>query len=86
MSDQTKSKTQSKRGFASMCAEKRRAVSSLGGKSVPPEKRSFSRDKVLAACAGRKGGSSILSPNQPIDRTENESQPVKRSKKMACVN
>jgi general stress protein YciG len=45
-----------KRGFAAMSAERRREIASKGGASVPDEKRTFSKDKVLAAEAGRKGG------------------------------
>jgi uncharacterized protein len=45
-----------KRGFASMSAERRREITSMGGKAVPPEKRPFARDRALAAEAGRKGG------------------------------
>lgn len=50
------SKNTSQRGFASMDREKQRAIASKGGQSVPPEKRSFSQDRQLAAEAGRKGG------------------------------
>jgi general stress protein YciG len=46
----------SKRGFASMSAEKQREIASKGGKSVPSEKRSFSQNRDLAAQAGRRGG------------------------------
>jgi general stress protein YciG len=49
----------SKRGFASMDAAKQREIARKGGESVPPEKRSFSRDHALAAQAGRKGGQSV---------------------------
>lgn len=42
--------------FADLTPEQRRAISSLGGKSVPPEKRTFSANKSLAIKAGRKGG------------------------------
>ena len=48
----------SKRGFASMSADKVREIASKGGKSVPSEKRSFSQDRGLASTAGRKGGTS----------------------------
>jgi general stress protein YciG len=47
----------SRRGFASLSPEKRREIASMGGKSVPAEKRSFSQNRDLAAEAGRKGGS-----------------------------
>ena len=33
-----------------------REIASKGGRSVPPEERSFSKDRALAAEAGRKGG------------------------------
>ena len=49
----------STRGFASMDPEKQKAIARKGGTSVPKEKRSFSRDKSLAAEAGRKGGQSV---------------------------
>jgi len=51
-------KVKRKGGFASMDPEKRRAIARKGGASVPAAKRSFSRDKDLAANAGRKGGES----------------------------
>jgi uncharacterized protein len=46
----------SQRGFASMDDEKQRDIARKGGESVPDEKRSFSRDRELAAEAGREGG------------------------------
>jgi general stress protein YciG len=49
----------STRGFASMDAEKRRAIARKGGESVPNEKRSFSQNPGLASEAGRKGGRSV---------------------------
>lgn len=49
-------KPKSRKGFASMSPEKRRMIASMGGKSVPTEKRSFSRNRSLASAAGRKGG------------------------------
>jgi general stress protein YciG len=48
----------SNRGFASMDVEKQREIARKGGRSVPGEKRSFSRNPQLATEAGRKGGSS----------------------------
>ncbi len=50
------SNSTSKRGFASMSAEKQREIASKGGKSVPSEKRSFAQNRDLASQAGRKGG------------------------------
>lgn len=49
----------SNRGFAGMDVERQREIARQGGRSVPDEKRSFSRDRVLAAEAGRKGGESV---------------------------
>lgn len=46
----------SNRGFASMDEDKQREIASKGGKAVPPEERSFSKDRSLASEAGRKGG------------------------------
>ena len=48
----------SKRGFASMDPERQREIARKGGASVPGEKRSFAKDRDLAASAGRKGGES----------------------------
>ncbi len=56
MADQGKSK---QRGFAAMSAKRRREIAALGGAAVPPEKRSFSVDRSLAAEAGSKGGQSV---------------------------
>jgi general stress protein YciG len=55
----------SRRGFASMDAEKQRAIARKGGQSVSPQDRSFSRNHALAAEAGRKGGRSV----SPQDRS-----------------
>ncbi len=45
-----------RRGFAAMDPERRREIARKGGASVPSEKRSFAKDRDLAAQAGRKGG------------------------------
>jgi general stress protein YciG len=58
----------SKRGFASMDPEKRRQIASLGGKSVPAEKRSFAQSATLAATAGRKGGQSVAPAKRSFSR------------------
>jgi len=42
-----------------MDAAKQREIAQKGGRSVPAEKRSFSRDPELAAEAGRKGGKHV---------------------------
>jgi general stress protein YciG len=62
----------SNRGFATMDADKQREIARKGGRSVPDEKRSFSRNRQLASEAGRKGGHSShgnrhLDKNPPID-------------------
>lgn len=49
-------KPKQKRGFAAMDPAKQRAIAAKGGASIPPGKRSFSRDPGLASSAGRKGG------------------------------
>ncbi len=58
----------SNRGFASMDAEKQRAIASKGGQSVPVEKRSFSQNRELAAEAGRKGGQNVSDENRSFSR------------------
>ena len=57
--DTDKPTRKSTRGFASMDPEKQRQIARKGGTSVPKEKRSFSRNRNLAAEAGRKGGQSV---------------------------
>lgn len=49
-------KPKARRGFAAMSPEKRAEISRKGGSSIPAEKRSFYRDRGLAAAAGQKGG------------------------------
>ncbi len=66
-SEQPKRST-SARGFASMDAEKQRAIASKGGQSVPNEKRSFSQNRELAAAAGRKGGQNVSDENRSFSR------------------
>lgn len=61
-------KPKSTRGFASMDIEKRRAIASKGGKSVPNEKRSFSVNRHLATEAGRKGGTAVDRANRSFSR------------------
>lgn len=45
-----------RRGFASLTPERRKEIATIGGQSVPEEKRSFSQNRDLAREAGRKGG------------------------------
>ena len=42
-----------------MSPEKRKAIASRGGLSVPKEKRSFSQSRDLASRAGRDGGLNV---------------------------
>lgn len=58
----------SRRGFASMDPEKRRAIASMGGKSVPAERRSFAQNTDLAAKAGQKGGRAVAPENRSFSR------------------
>jgi len=44
------------RGFARLSPERRREIAAMGGKSVEPQERAFSKDPGLAARAGRAGG------------------------------
>ncbi len=55
---QVKAKTKQYRGFAVMEPALRQEIARRGGAAVKAEDRSFSRNKTLAAEAGRKGGSS----------------------------
>ena len=66
-----KEKPKLKRGFASMDIEKRRAIASMGGKSVPSDKRSFSVNRHLATEAGRKGGAAADGANRTFSRDRN---------------
>lgn len=52
-------KAKKPQGFAAIDPARQREIASMGGKSVPDENRSFSRDPALAASAGRKGGKNI---------------------------
>ena len=44
------------RGFAAMDPDRRRQIARKGGAAVPAAKRSFAKDRGLAASAGAKGG------------------------------
>ncbi len=58
-------KLKSKRGFA----ERRREIASMGGKSVPALKRSFSQNADLAVKSGHKGGKAVNSANRAFAQT-----------------
>jgi len=49
-------KVKKPQGFAAISPERRKEISTLGGKAVPAEKRAFSVKAGLAAKAGSKGG------------------------------
>lgn len=57
-----------RRGFASMSPERRREIASSGGRAVAPENRSFSKNKALAAEAGRKGGTAVKPEKRAYSR------------------
>jgi general stress protein YciG len=65
MKMESESAPRSRRGFAAMDPDRRREIARKGGASVPGEKRSFTRDRDLAANAGRKGGSSSRGGGRP---------------------
>ena len=67
-SDENHPKAAPTRGFASMDAARQREIARKGGRSVPAEKRSFSRDPELAAAAGRKGGNSVPAEQRSFSR------------------
>lgn len=58
----------SARGFASMDEDKQREIARKGGESVPPEKRTFSRNPALAAEAGRKGGERVAREDRSFSK------------------
>jgi general stress protein YciG len=74
-----------KRGFAAMTLEQRQEIASMGGKAVPPEKRSFAQDKALAASAGKKGGAGLAPDKRTfwVDRDLAASAGRKARKKAA---
>lgn len=57
--NETVEKPKALRGFALLTDERRREIAKRGGLAVPPEKRTYSRDKMTAAEAGRKGGTNV---------------------------
>lgn len=64
-----------RRGFAAMDPDRRREIASKGGRSVKAENRSFSKDRELAATAGKKGGMSV----GPEDRAFSRDRELARS-------
>lgn len=61
-------KPKAKRGFALLSPERRREVASKGGAALSPEQRSFSKDRTLAAQAGRKGGEASHGGGKPFHK------------------
>ena len=57
-----------RQGFAGMDPNKQREIASKGGKSIPDEKRTFSRDPALAAVAGRKGGLAVRASDRSFSK------------------
>ena len=57
-----------RRGFAAMEPERRKEIASKGGRSVKAENRSFSKDRELAATAGKKGGMSVGPEDRAFSR------------------
>lgn len=57
--------TKALRGFAAMTPERRTEVARLGGAATPPEKRSFFKNRELAATAGAKGGGASRGVGRP---------------------
>jgi len=64
-------KPKAKRGFAVMDPVRQRAIASLGGKSVPNDRRSFSQSRELAAKAGRKGGRAVKPESRSFSQDRN---------------
>lgn len=58
----TDEKPKAKRGFACMDPAKRSEIARKGGAAVPSDKRSFAKDRDLAASAGSKGGAASRRP------------------------
>lgn len=58
-------KPKSRRGFAAMTLERRTEIARLGGASVRPDQRAFSKKPGLAASAGRKGGEASRGGGRP---------------------
>ena len=64
MTDEKIERPKALRGFALMSVERRREMARIGGLAVPPEKRTYFRDKDKASESGRKGGTSVPAENR----------------------
>ena len=60
--------TGTRRGFAAMDRDKQREIARKGGANVPYEKRSFAKNRALAAEAGRKGGRSVAARDRSFSQ------------------
>lgn len=65
-------KTGKPRGFAALSPERRLEVARKGGGAVPPDKRSFAKDRSLAAVAGAKGGRASRGGGRPAKAPTDE--------------
>lgn len=66
----------SKRGFASMSQEQRRAIASLGGKAAHAMGRAHTYTREEAIIAGRKGGLKRNYPGIPDLKAERHLVPL----------
>lgn len=57
-----------KRGFAAMDPARQREIASMGGRAIPPEKRSYSKNRELASQSGRNGGTKVKPENRSYSR------------------
>ena len=80
----SRDKPKGKRGFASMSPEKRSEIARKGGMSVPADKRSFYRDKLLAAKAGAKGGKADHVKNIGIGKSSGKNSGIESAKRSAA--
>ena len=72
-----------KRGLACLSPERRSEIARMGGKSVPPEKRAFSRSATLAADAGRIGGSAVAPENRMFHQDKDLARRAARASVLA---
>jgi general stress protein YciG len=54
-----------RKGFACLSPERLKEISTKGGASVKPENRAYSKNRDLAASAGRKGGEASKGGGRP---------------------
>ena len=61
-------KPRPKRGLSALPPERMREIRSMGGKALPGKKRAFSKDRTLAAEAGRRGGKAVPTEKRSFSR------------------